>query len=81
MIFGGSVGEDYGDELVELDGSVAVGIHSGEEGVDLVAGELEAEGSEEGGELEQREAAVGVHVEAGEDLLQLVQLIRVNRVH
>ena len=44
--------------------------------MDLVAGgRLDAEGAEEGGELQVGEAAVGVHVEPGEDVAELLELI------
>lgn len=49
--------------------------------MELVAGGLEAEGAEEGGEFELGEAAVGVHVESHEDVLQLLQLIGSERGH
>ena len=60
------VGHDRMQELVELDISVAVFVHVGEQRVDLVAGGFDAEGTEERRQLEVREAAVGVHVEAVE---------------
>lgn len=71
----GHVGQQGTDQLVKLDRAVAIGVHVGEHGVDLVAGRLEAKGAEEGGELELREAAIGVHVEAREDVPKLLQLL------
>lgn len=75
------VGQDGGDELVELDGAVSVGVHVGEEDVELVTGGLDAQRPEQGGELELGEAAVGVHIEAHEDVFQLLQLIGAERGH
>lgn len=75
------VGENGIDQFVEFDGAVAVGIHVGEERVELVAGGLDAEGAEEGAELELGEAAVGVHVEAPENVVQLLELVGLNGSH
>lgn len=69
------VGHDGGDELVKLDVAVAVVIHVGKEAVELVPGGLDAEGTEERGELQVGEAAIGVHVEAVEYVVELLDLI------
>lgn len=75
------VGHDGADELVELHGAVAVGVHVGQQDVKLVAGGLEAKGAEKGRQLQLREAAVRIHVEAHEDVLQLLQLLGLERGH
>jgi hypothetical protein len=75
----GSVDEEVGgherDELGELDEAVGVGVGAGDERVELVGAGLEAQGPEQGAELQLREAAVGVAVEGAEDLPQLLQLV------
>lgn len=68
------VGENGIDEFIEFYRAVAVGIHVGEERMELVAGGFDAEGAEKGAELELREAAVGVHVETPENVVQLLEL-------
>lgn len=75
------VGEDGVGELVKLDVAVAVLVHVGEEGVELVPGGLDAERPEEGGELQVGQAAVGVHVEVVEDLSQLLHLVHLELGH
>lgn len=69
------VGHDGVQELVELDVSVAVFVHVGEQSVYLIAGGFDSEGAEEGRQLEVREAAVGVHVEAFEYVAELFDLV------
>ncbi|CAL9149835.1 unnamed protein product [Musa hybrid cultivar] len=71
----GHDGRERRRELVELHGAVAVGVHACEHRVDLVAVGLEAEGAEEGSELQLGQAAVPVHVEAIEYVAQLLQLL------
>lgn len=75
------IGENGIDQFLEFDGAVAVGIHVGEERVELVAGGLDSKGAEERPELELREAAIGVHVEAPENVLQLLQLVGLDGSH
>lgn len=75
------VGQNGVNQFVEFDGAVAVGVDVGEKDVDLVTVRFEAEGAEEGGEFEVSEAAVVVHVEAAEDVLQLLELIRLDLSH
>lgn len=75
------VGHDGSDELVELHGAVAVGVHVGQQDVKLVAGGLEAKGSEKRRQLQVGEAAVRIHVEAHENILQLLQLLGLERRH
>jgi hypothetical protein len=61
-------------QLVELDGAVSVGVHGGDERVDLVAGGgAEAQRPEQRRDLQLREAAV--EVEAVEELAELAQLL------
>lgn len=62
-------------ELVELDVSVAVFVHVGEQRVELVAGGFDSEGTEERRQLQVREAAVRVHVEAFEYFAELFDLV------
>jgi hypothetical protein len=63
-------------QLVELDGAVSVGVHGGDERVDLVAGGgAEAQRPEKRRDLQLREAAVAVEVEAVEELAELAQLL------
>jgi hypothetical protein len=65
-----------GGELVELHGAVAVGVHGGDERVDLVpGGGAEAQGAEQRRELQHGEAPVAVEVEAEEELAELAQLL------
>jgi len=65
-----------GGELVELHGAVAVGVHGGDERVDLVpGGRAEAQRAEQRRQLQLREAPVAVEVEAEEELLELAQLL------
>lgn len=71
------LGSDEGDELGELDEAVGAGVRAVDDGVELVGAGLEAEGAEEGAQLQLRQAAVLVAVEGPEDLPQLRQLVRV----
>jgi hypothetical protein len=65
-----------GGELVELHGAVAVGVHGGDERVDLVPGRgAEAQGAEQRRQLQLGEAPVAVEVEADEELPELAQLL------
>lgn len=43
--------------------------------MELVAGGFDSEGSEQSAELELGEAAIGVHVKAGEDVFELGELV------
>ena len=69
------IGENGIDEFIEFDGAVAVGIHVGEERMELVAGGFDAEGAEEGAEFELGETAIGIHVETPENVVQLLELV------
>ncbi|KAA0034510.1 hypothetical protein E5676_scaffold475G00530 [Cucumis melo var. makuwa] len=69
------IGENGIDEFIEFDGAVAVGIHVGEERMELVAGGFDAERAEEGAEFELGETAVGIHVETPENVVELLELV------
>nr|CAB3477544.1 unnamed protein product [Digitaria exilis] len=65
-----------GGELVELHGAVAVGVHGGDERVDLVpGGRAEPQRPEQRRQLQLGEAPVAVEVEAEEELPELAQLL------
>ena len=49
--------------------------------MELIARGLDAEGTEEGAKLELGEATIGVHVEAHENVVQLLELIGLQRSH
>ncbi|CAD5194403.1 unnamed protein product [Musa acuminata subsp. malaccensis] len=66
---------DEDHELGELDEAVSVGVGPLDEGIQLVGARLEAQGAEEGAQLELGEAAVVVSVEGAEDLPELCQLL------
>jgi len=67
---------ERGGQLVELHGAVAVGVHGGDERVDLVpSGGAEAQGAEQRRQLQLGEAPVAVEVEAEEELPELAQLL------
>lgn len=55
-----NVGENRVDQFVEFNGSVPVGIHGGEQSMELIAVGFQTQGAEERRKLEMGEAAVGV---------------------
>jgi len=72
---GEEVGGDERDEFGELYEAVGVGVGAGDERVELVGAGRQAQGPEQGAQLQLRQAAVGVAVEGPEDLPQLRQLV------
>ncbi|CAL9133068.1 unnamed protein product [Musa acuminata var. zebrina] len=66
---------DEGHELGELDEAVGVGVGPVDQGFQLVVAGLEADGAEEGAQLQLGEAAVLVAVEGAEDFAKLPQLL------
>ncbi|KAL8260777.1 hypothetical protein R6Q59_024826 [Mikania micrantha] len=75
------IGQNEIQQFLELDGAVAVGIHGGQQGMDLVTLWLEPNGPEEGGEFQMGEAAVRIHVESSKYVFQLFHLIGMKLTH
>jgi hypothetical protein len=69
------VGGHERHKLGELDEAVGVGVGTGDERVELVGAGRQAQGPEQGAQLQLRQAAVGVAVEGPEYLPQLRQLV------